>query len=62
MSGRIIHRTLFVVWILLAIPTLTIWRDSLAWIGFMSVYAIIASHSVGWEAGRAEEAAESTDE
>jgi hypothetical protein len=58
MSQARIHFVLLVVWCLLVIPTLLLWRDSIAWITFMSIYAIIASHWAAWEASKAKQAVE----
>jgi hypothetical protein len=55
------HFSMLIVWVLLVIPTGLIWRDSILWIGFMSIYAIIVSHFTGWDAARAEEAVKETD-
>ncbi|MDP9351679.1 MAG: hypothetical protein M3P51_09095 [Chloroflexota bacterium] len=49
-----IHLVLTIVWILLLIPTLLWWRDSVTWIVAMSLWANIASHFAGWSAGRTE--------
>jgi hypothetical protein len=57
-SGRtwkIVHRALAVFWLLLAVPTLLWWRDSILWVSFMSLYANVASH---WSAAQAAEADE----
>jgi hypothetical protein len=43
-----------VVWILLAIPTVTTWRDSLLWIAFMSVWNNVFTHFSAWVSSRAE--------
>jgi hypothetical protein len=43
-----------VVWILLAIPTVTSWRDSLLWIAFMSVWNNVFTHFSAWVSSRAE--------
>lgn len=50
-----IHWTLTVVWALLLIPTLTLWRNSVWWIAAMSLYANVAGH---WSAAQASEADE----
>lgn len=58
MSGRrwkILHRIVAVAWLLLAIPTLLWWRNSILWVAFMSLYANVASH---WAAAQAAEAEE----
>lgn len=58
-----IHATATVVWLLLAIPTVLLWRNSVAWVAFMSLYANVASHWAAWQATRAEKAqAEDTQE
>lgn len=46
-----------VIWAILIIPTMLIWKDSLPWIVFMSWYAIFVSHGTAWIAARAEVAA-----
>jgi hypothetical protein len=52
------HFGMAVLWGLLVIPTVLIWKESILWIGFMSIYAIIVSHLTGWDAAKAEQAAE----
>lgn len=52
------HFCMAVLWGLLTIPTVLIWKESILWIGFMSIYAIIVSHVTGWDAAKAEAAAE----
>lgn len=52
------HLILTVVWCVLVVPTVVWWHDSIAWVAFMSIYAIIASHWACWEAARAKEAIE----
>lgn len=42
-----IHLWLAVLWTVLVVPTLVYWRDSIAWVAFMSIYAIVVSHAVG---------------
>jgi hypothetical protein len=58
MTGRrwkIAHRLIAAFWLLLAIPTLIWWRESILWVAFMSLYANVASH---WSAAQAAEADE----
>lgn len=43
-----------IIWILLIIPTLTIFRESVPWLNFMSIYAIIVAHLSAWVASRVE--------
>lgn len=50
-----IHTALLTVWIVLIIPTLLWWRESIFWIALMSIYAIIASHWAAREAAKAKE-------
>ena len=49
---------LTVLWVLLVVPTLTVWQDSLIWIALMSIYANISTHWGAYEASRAKEVAE----
>ena len=49
------------IWIILAIPTVLYWQDSILWIGLISVYAIVISHftaHLAWKSKRAAEHAE----
>lgn len=56
------HIVLFVVWLLLIIPTIIFWNSSILWVAFMSVYAILAQHATGYSAARgARKAKESQD-
>jgi hypothetical protein len=60
-SPRALVRTHFVamlVWAALAVPTVLLWRESILWVAFMSLYANFASHFSGWDAARAELAQE----
>jgi hypothetical protein len=54
---RRLHLWLTIAWMVMVIPTMLWWRDSIAYVSFMSIYAIIASHAAGWQAARAEDAA-----
>jgi TM2 domain-containing membrane protein YozV len=51
-----------VVWLVLVIPTVVWWRQSLLWIAAMSVWANVASHFSAWMAARAEDAAAGSEE
>lgn len=51
---RRLHLWLLIVWALLLVPSLTIWRENLVWIVAMSHYAILATHAAGHEAERVE--------
>lgn len=57
MNGRRFHLLLTMFWAVLAIPTMMWWRQSIAWVSFMSIYAIIVGHWSSYQAARAEEAA-----
>lgn len=48
-----LHTAAVVVWTLLLIPTLIWWRESIVWLAFMSLYAIVAAHLTGRGAARA---------
>lgn len=47
------------VWLVLVIPTVLWWRESILWVALMSVWANVASHFAAWQGARAEVAAES---
>lgn len=57
MTQRRLHAVLTVAWLLLAVPSMLWWRNSIAYLVFLSVYAIVASHWACWQAARAEETA-----
>lgn len=52
---KLLHRALAATWLLLAIPTLVWWSESILWVAFMSLYANVASH---WAAAEAAESGE----
>ena len=54
---RRVHLLLTLVWVGLAVPSLLWWSKSIAWLVFMSVYAIVATHWDAFQTARAEEAA-----
>lgn len=51
-----IHTGLTVLWVLLALPTLLWWRESVLWVALMSLWANIASHWAAREGAKAKEA------
>jgi hypothetical protein len=53
-----LHYCMAAVWALLLIPTLLIWKDSVTWVAFMSLYANGAAHLSAAKASRAEQEAE----
>lgn len=50
-----LHLTLTVAWGLLVIPTLLLWRTSILWVAFMSLYANLVGHWSAYQAARAEQ-------
>jgi hypothetical protein len=48
------HATLTIVWIVLTLPTLLLWRESITWLALMSVYAIVATHWDAYQSAKAE--------
>lgn len=48
---------LTVGWCFLAVPAVLLWRDSVPFLVFVSVYANIAGHVAAWQAARAERVA-----
>lgn len=52
-SGKVwqwIHGVGSLTWLALLVPGMTIWRMSVPFVVFMSLYAIILSHTVGYVA------------
>lgn len=45
---RRIHFALMVLWVVVGIPYSFYKRESVPWVVFLSVYAIVATHWVGW--------------
>ena len=52
------HLVMMLVWAALAIPTVLLWKQSILWVAFMSLYANFVGHFSGWDAARAEEKAD----
>lgn len=46
-AQMVIHSVLLVAWTALAWPTLTVWKQSIPWLQFMSVFTIIESAAAG---------------
>lgn len=53
------HKWATFVWILLLVPTLLWWRESVLWVALMSIWANVASHWAAYQASRAEQNASS---
>ncbi len=51
-TGRRFHFWLLVVWVVVGLPVSFVLRQSVPWVVFLSVYAIIATHWAGWSAER----------
>jgi uncharacterized membrane protein YdbT with pleckstrin-like domain len=53
---RRFHATMTIVWLVLTVPSLLWWSESLLWIILLSVWANVASHFGAWQGARAEDA------
>lgn len=49
-----IHGVLLLVWVLLMPPTILLWKNSIVYLVFISVYTIIAEHAIGFLTARAQ--------
>jgi hypothetical protein len=49
------HGWMTMVWFILAVPTVIVWKESILWVALMSVWANIAGHWSAYQAARAEE-------
>jgi hypothetical protein len=58
---RRFHATMTGVWLVLAVPSLLWWKNSILWVIVLSVWANVASHFGAWQGARAEGAAEGSD-
>lgn len=56
------HVLAFLVWVCCIWPTLTTWAESVRWLNFMSIYAILVGHATGWASARVERRQEKKDE
>lgn len=45
-------------WVVLAIPSVLWWKNSVLWVIIISIYANVVGHLSGYTAARADEAAE----
>lgn len=54
---RTFNRCATLVWLVLVVPTVLWWRDSILWVGLMSVWANVATHYSAYVSARAEVAA-----
>jgi predicted alpha/beta hydrolase len=60
-TGRRIHLALLTLWTVVGIPVSWYLKESVPWLVFLSVYAIIVSHAAGWSAERPTEIADEDD-
>lgn len=51
---RRFHLASTVIWVLLIIPTVIWWKNSIVWIALMSAYALVQAHFASYMAGRSE--------
>jgi hypothetical protein len=54
----VLHYCMAAVWVLLLIPTLLLWTNSVLWVAAMSLYANFVGHLSAAKASRAEQEAE----
>lgn len=54
-TGRRIHFWLLVIWVFVGLPVSWVLKQSVPWVVFLSVYAIVATHAAGWSAERPSE-------
>jgi hypothetical protein len=57
-----LHLMLTWLWVLLIVPTILWWKESILFIGIVSVYANVVSHWTAYQAARAEKAANNQDQ
>jgi hypothetical protein len=53
---RRVHLVMMCVWAGLLIPSLLLWRTSVPWLVFMSLYANFVGHFSSWQGARSEDA------
>lgn len=54
------HMVMTVLWVLLLVPSLMFWSNSVMWVVFMSLYANVVGHWGAYQAARADELNESS--
>lgn len=52
------HATMTILWVLLIVPTVLWWQNSITWVIVMSLWANIAAHAAAFQGSRSEKAAE----
>lgn len=53
-SSRL-HKWATIAWMLLLIPTMLWWKNSITWVAVMSLYANVVGHWSAYQAARSEE-------
>ena len=56
------HLVAAVMWVILAIPSLIWWKNSVLWVILISIYANIVGHLSGYSAAGADQAAEENED
>lgn len=51
-TARKIHLALLAAWLFVGVPVSMWLRDSIAWVVFLSVYAVVVGHASAWSAER----------
>jgi hypothetical protein len=54
-TGRLIHKCLMIAWVVIGLPVSYWLKNSVPWLVFLSVYAIVVGHWSGWSAERPSE-------
>lgn len=57
-TARKIHLALLAAWLFIGVPVSLMWRESIAWVVFLSVYAVVVGHASAWSAERPSEVTE----
>ena len=52
---RRLHGWLTIAWFVAAFPIMIFWRESVQFLVFVSVYAVVTGHWSSWQAARVEE-------
>lgn len=48
------HLIAALIWVVLTLPTLVWWKESILWVSLMSIYAIVVAHLAAYSAAHAE--------
>ncbi len=55
-TSKRFHLLLMLTWIILIVPTLLFWKDSIPWLVMINIYANVVGHFSAYQSVRAEEA------